>query len=856
MNTSNMCTNSRSRIEVSLYGFLSGFILVFLISAIPVLAQQQHWTPVNNGMWGGTLTAVVINSEGAPLAAVDNGVYVGSGFTDANPTDGTWSKVDDLAGVTMLCVRPDGTAFSSNGKTIHRSTDDGVTWEYVLNGKIGMVGFPTSGVAVWYEGIGTSLHRYDIASDTEEIIDFSQGSEMIITGPEGGVYVVTSRDNNIDGIYYSADGKTFERMNYDSFPGKRSVTNFLPINHDVAITFGPDGVKRTLNGGETWEQTTTVVLGGLVRSPDGVLYATSSVSNGTVFISTDTGATWQATPLATSTVVYAAGRDGLIIRGGSESVFVADQSHTRWIEASTGLAGTYVAELIGAEGGMMYAARYRERFSFSEFWVSLLTLYGSDDNGEHWKPLLDGIGELVGSDAAGNVYVRVDSLGPDEQPFGNYPYATILRSSDKGETWEHLLTPSGRYYYSQLAGTPTQVVDPVDFHTSGGIVTVSLLAQVVETDGCDRYFSIDSGRTFTCTRNLINDDNIELVDVEIIDHDHLFLCGLRYVGQAEDRELIGVKGWRYTISEERLEELDIPSELDGPYYTAYTVDDAGNLYGTQRPGTAVIRSTDGGRSWEEVPLPPEHVGYWWPTGQIASDSGNYYYSGVREHELGPNSNRFGWDRLLHLEEDGVTWREIEKPVTDIPNQPSPIGTNLPLIGPNGVLLDTVRPYARYLPEYQGGGIGQFQVFAYSTDQGVSWSVSDGDLEFVNIASMLITESRTVYVGTKESGVFRLNGPISTVPTSDDGVIRSSMTLSVRPMPAHDRAELSLTLESGGEVSVDLYDARGNKVTNLIHGRYASGNFVVPISLANLTAGAYHVRCATATGTSSIPIIVE
>lgn len=86
-------------------------------------------------------------------------------------------------------------------------------------------------------------------------------------------------------------------------------------------------------------------------------------------------------------------------------------------------------------------------------------------------------------------------------------------------------------------------------------------------------------------------------------------------------------------------------------------------------------------------------------------------------------------------------------------------------------------------------------------------------------------------------------------------IVESGSLSLSPNPTNFSATLTFSLKNAAEVSVDLYDAVGRKVTTVSNGNLNAGTNKVTIPTAQLAPGLYHVKVQTPSGNTSLKLSV-
>jgi len=220
-------------------------------------------------------------------------------------------------------------------------------------------------------------------------------------------------------------------------------------------------------------------------------------------------------------------------------------------------------------------------------------LYRSEDNGASW--------ELVPSPATGSQIwsVAYHPADPDTLFAGTKP-PMVLRSRDRGATWEKLAVPMAERC---LAGPPkvTNIaVDPRDRKT---------LWVGVEIDGV--FLSRDDGRTWTHRKMGENELNLDVHGLAIGPRGPMVTTPDGIWTSTDEGETWSLHGFP------RFAERDRISYCRG---VALKPDDPDTIFvgnGDFIPGKtgAIQRSRDGGTTWRKCDLPvvPNSVVYWFGT---------------------------------------------------------------------------------------------------------------------------------------------------------------------------------------------------------------------------------------------------
>jgi|GEM_PF-3569633 len=129
---------------------------------------------------------------------------------------------------------------------------------------------------------------------------------------------------------------------------------------------------------------------------------------------------------------------------------------------------------------------------------------------------------------------------------------------------------------------------------------------------------------------------------------------------------------------------------------------------------------------------------------------------------------------------------------------------------------------------------------YTTNAGATWSLIPGFFSAKGI-SFTVVDSSTAFGGQ----LWRLDLPWYVKPQQDvtSSVPEIPLEVSASPNPMGESAVLSFTMRNTRQVTVEVSDVLGNKVTTVFSGLLAAGNQSVPISLAGFPAGVYFATIA-------------
>lgn len=108
----------------------------------------------------------------------------------------------------------------------------------------------------------------------------------------------------------------------------------------------------------------------------------------------------------------------------------------------------------------------------------------------------------------------------------------------------------------------------------------------------------------------------------------------------------------------------------------------------------------------------------------------------------------------------------------------------------------------------------------------------------------------------DKGWFIDNVRIDDNPNSVEGMpLSSNLRLSAYPNPAEDFANINIHLPITGNLSLELYDALGNRLNSIANGFYQAGAQNFTVNTAKLTGGFYYIRASISGATKTIAIVV-
>ncbi len=205
----------------------------------------------------------------------------------------------------------------------------------------------------------------------------------------------------------------------------------------------------------------------------------------------------------------------------------------------------------------------------------------------------------------------------------------------------------------------------------------------------------------------------------------------------------------------------------------------------ERPPAGVFRSLDGGATWDDITgdLPDRYVT------DLAVDPTN-------DQIVYVTFSGFGTSHVFKTIDGGQSWQDIGGILPDVPTQ--------------AVIVDPDYPQHVYV----GTDIGVY----VSTDGGQTWQAfNEGLPDPVLVFDLSISPmNRKIRLASHGSGVFErslLDGPVTGV---SEVPVPAAFSLEPNyPNPFNPRTTLSFQLQRDVRVSLDIYNARGQRVRTLL-----------------------------------------
>ncbi len=680
-----------------------------------------------------------------------------------------------------------------------------------------------------------------------------------MNGPHGGGIVGLGRDT--DGSVYAArednifrtddGGQSWVNVSNGAVRADILCLHVTPSGDLFAGVFSR-GVYWSYDGGETWDndQLTNDPHGGQGSTILGVGVSQSDVIFAGSFRSLNGGASWLE--MESYGNAWAFDSADNVYAGTGHGVRISDDQGGTWTDINTGMEDKRVIALALNSQNHIYAGTWYDG------------LFVSIDGGSSWTSINDGLPSLaieaIAIDAADRVYVtlyegglflssdsgmtwepidddmdgrRVLSLlsGPWNIVYAGSEYHGVFSSTDQGGNWLSLATADMRmpfltdFAISPATGDMYGAADGGGIHrsTNGGVDwearsdgLPTTRTHAVACDASGRvyagteeglYASTDDGATWFAANAGYEDipalgilidgeDNV----IAVLAHSEFFFEF--WVVRSTD----GGLSWQEILSDQ---DATFPTTAEA---YAIDVDDRLFIAGMSIATEGVIFiSDDDGTTWDEVTF-PAGLG----TTSLAVDSNGVVYAPLGNNDLYTSTDH------------GATW-------TEIPNGGWPTGT----VG----VLDAVAVDENdaVLLSSRRSGIWR------SVDGGETWSGFDEGLPSDNYPSVTFIEAAddALFAGTLSSGLHRRGNAATNVDAT--GIPTTLTPMSVSPNPASAGTGIGFSLSEGRSISITIHDVAGRLVRDLVREEYReAGRHIVmwdgrDDSQRSIPTGVYFVR---------------
>ena len=437
----------------------------------------------------------------------DGSLLVGShwGLYRSTNNAASWQKVDGPATIVhfALAQTQDSLLYdlrsypgtSNDTGQLFSSSDDGVTWKSVspkIPGRMNYIAVAPDGNAVTCDPYSMKLfrtksgtvedHSNDINSPKDLIDEYMQslGSDSA-----GILYAGTSF-----GVSRSTDsGATWSDFSVPN--GFVSSLMSHPSGLLLASSSWGGGLWHSKNNGVTWTRyapssgTPGASTAFGVDSVGGIYAA----SNGSIYVSKDTGATWSvrsqkfSSQWAQITAIMTAASGALYVSSNEQGIFRSTDTGVSWATVNNGLTSLKIYSMAALDSQILFAAGYEDDTT-----KIVWGIYRTNDGGANWTPLTTNFSPAI---------ITALIIAPDGSVLAGIPGEGVVRSTDTGATWNSvdsgltttnirtlLSSPSGKLFAATDSGVflletgQNQWVREVD-----GLTNVSVTSFARTADG-------------------------------------------------------------------------------------------------------------------------------------------------------------------------------------------------------------------------------------------------------------------------------------------------------------------------------------------------------------------------------------
>ena len=569
----------------------SFFVVLFFICSSLLISQTIQWQQIN-GPHGGTAISFASNQSGDIFA----GSYATQNAVNRS-TDGGYTWLMSSNGISDIGYRSIEAIFitennniiigtySPNGSKIYRSTDNGDNW-YVVEADFGAKAFAAYNGVIYAFGTAVGglvggMHKSTDDGVTWEQVTSVQGGtlQMDIAINDSGHIFITGHE-----ILRSTDnGITWEDIGSGYIVPGVAVTS-IAINDSGHIFVGctqeyasNSGILKSTDNGETWAQ---VKMGIRIDDHHNIVIN----SQGHIFAGSYGWGIWKSIDNGLNWVQQNNGLQHIYIRSmhisngvlytGSEGggIYRSDDWAENWVQVGFNAAIVKKISISPANGNLFTAVSGISR---------------STDSGQIWEPVNYGLTDYGTNSFA----IKSDGMifcctkGSNQ-----YYLPTVYRSTNNGNSWA-VIDAGLSQYYSKNAITLDQQED---------LYIIDQDAVYKSTNNGDSWFSIggpggatdlafnSAGDLFASKsqqiwRKLYGDPNWFQMSVPWVES--LFISSKDYIYSTQYRSTDNGETWTQM------------SSLGG-FATSFCENSLGHLFASLSWG--VYRSTDDGENWTQV----------------------------------------------------------------------------------------------------------------------------------------------------------------------------------------------------------------------------------------------------------------
>lgn len=377
----------------------------------------------------------------------------------------------------------------------------------------------------------------------------------------------------------------------------------------------------------------------------------------------------------------------------------------------------------------------------------------------------------------------------------------ILKTTNGGVNWTQQFYDSDYYFRS------------VEFYDenigfAGTLANGNPSASLLKT--------VDGGQTWTDISSTFPQDIVGICGMHMVDENTIFITGVfygfGYIMKSTDQG----QTWTYT---------NMGSLCNGIVDIYFKDQNIGYAVGQSAPGTGlrgiIVRTTDGGASWNTVAIGNENNTRVWKIQELNED---IMYASVEAFTPTPE--------YFKSTDGGQTW-EL--------NSVTSSGVSGTIQGV-GFLNENI------------GWVGGFNTFFYETlDQGNSWeykpSIGSSFNRFQRINDTLMYASGINVYRYVDPDQLSIEDFEITKPKGHNLKIKNSNIV-------HNDAVVELDLINNTYCELSIYNTVGQRVKTLSQDMRTAGHYEIPIHIGSLAKGPYFLVLYTYHGYESIDMIVD